>query len=127
MTKTIENLAKRKATGGRTRAFRGRRGYERDGYPIETLLGQETVFNVRTRGGGSKNVLRIAEHANVLDPSSKAVSRSKILSVNANPTNRDYQRRKVITKGAIIQTEAGVARVSSRPGQDGVVNAVLVK
>jgi small subunit ribosomal protein S8e len=33
----------------------------------------------------------------------------------------------VITKGAIIETEKGLAKVVSRPGQDGVVNAVLIE
>jgi small subunit ribosomal protein S8e len=31
----------------------------------------------------------------------------------------------VITKGAEIETNLGLARVTSRPGGDGVINAVL--
>jgi small subunit ribosomal protein S8e len=31
-----------------------------------------------------------------------------------------------VTKGAIIQTEIGKARVTSRPGQSGAINAVLI-
>jgi small subunit ribosomal protein S8e len=33
----------------------------------------------------------------------------------------------VITKGAIIETEDGLAKVTSKPSKDGVVNAVLIK
>ncbi|MCE4622698.1 MAG: 30S ribosomal protein S8e, partial [Desulfurococcales archaeon] len=33
----------------------------------------------------------------------------------------------IIVKGAIIETTEGKAIVTSRPGQDGVVNAVLIK
>jgi small subunit ribosomal protein S8e len=33
----------------------------------------------------------------------------------------------VLTKGAIIDTELGQARVISRPAQDGIINAVLMK
>jgi len=33
----------------------------------------------------------------------------------------------LLTKGALIETEIGLARVTSRPGQDGVVNAVRVE
>jgi small subunit ribosomal protein S8e len=51
----------------------------------------------------------------------------KILGVAKNPANKEYERRQVITKGALIKTELGLARVTSRPGQNGVVNAVLVK
>ncbi|HDN05822.1 MAG TPA: 30S ribosomal protein S8e, partial [Candidatus Bathyarchaeota archaeon] len=43
-----------------------------------------------------------------------------------NPANVDYDRRGVITKGAIIETSLGLARVTSRPGQNGVINAVLI-
>jgi small subunit ribosomal protein S8e len=38
----------------------------------------------------------------------------------------DYDRRGVITKGAEIETKIGLARVTSRPGGDGVINAVLI-
>jgi SSU ribosomal protein S8E len=43
------------------------------------------------------------------------------------PANREYARRGIIVKGAIIQTEMGKAVVTSRPGQDGAVNALLLK
>ena len=51
----------------------------------------------------------------------------KILKVLENATNNDYQRRGVISKGAILETAEGKCRVVSRPGQHGVVNAILVK
>ncbi|MEM5832609.1 MAG: 30S ribosomal protein S8e, partial [Candidatus Aenigmatarchaeota archaeon] len=38
-----------------------------------------------------------------------------------------YERRKIITKGAIIKTEIGLAKVTSRPSQHGVVNAILIQ
>jgi small subunit ribosomal protein S8e len=38
----------------------------------------------------------------------------------------DLQRRAIITKGAIIETSKGNARVTSRPGQCGIINAVLL-
>jgi small subunit ribosomal protein S8e len=44
-----------------------------------------------------------------------------------NATNNDYQRRGVISKGAILETEEGKCKVVSRPGQHGVVNAVSIK
>jgi small subunit ribosomal protein S8e len=33
----------------------------------------------------------------------------------------------IITMGAVIETEIGNARVVSRPGQHGTINAVLIK
>jgi len=50
-----------------------------------------------------------------------------IIFVLEYPTNNDYQRRGVITKGAILETQDGKCKVVSRPGQDGTVNAILVQ
>ena len=36
-------------------------------------------------------------------------------------------RENVVTKSSVILVEGGKARVTSRPGQDGVVNAVFLK
>jgi small subunit ribosomal protein S8e len=44
-----------------------------------------------------------------------------------NSANRNYVQRNFLNKGAIVQTELGAARVTSRPGQDGVVNVVLLE
>jgi len=49
-----------------------------------------------------------------------------IETVELNGANRNYVRRNIITKGAIIQTTLGKAKVTNRPGQDGSINAVLV-
>ncbi|MBI4257790.1 MAG: 30S ribosomal protein S8e [Thaumarchaeota archaeon] len=127
MAKSLENLKKRKPTGGRRKAYRSRRTYESDNYPAETILGEKTWVVRRSRGGNMKISLRRIDVANVYDPSTKASTNSKIVSAVSNAANRDFQRRGVITKGAVIETEAGKARVTSRPGQDGVVNAILVK
>jgi len=62
--------------------------------------------------------------ANVSDKTGKTV-KTKILRVKKSPANRDYERRGVITKGSLLETEAGEALVTSRPTDDGVVNATL--
>ena len=51
---------------------------------------------------------------------------SKILEVVENSAYPNYLRQNIITKGSIISTEKGNARVTSRPGQHGMVNAVLM-
>ncbi|MEM2591765.1 MAG: 30S ribosomal protein S8e, partial [Thermofilaceae archaeon] len=68
-----------------------------------------------------------AEHANVVDQKTGQSRRVRILRVVSNPSSKDYDRRGVITRGAIVETELGRAVVTSRPGQDGVVNAVLIQ
>lgn len=91
------------------------------------MLGPVKKRWVGIRGGGIKVRIAAADWAVVTDPASGKSSKSKLLRVVRNPANVDYQRRGVITKGAIVETELGQARVTSRPGQDGVINAVLVE
>ncbi len=127
MKKAIENLTKRKVSGGRRKALRSRRKYETDGYPNEPVLGKHQIVVKRVRGNNLKSVVRTVEFVNVVDPTSGKVTKMRLMQVAHNYSNKDYQRRGVVTKGAIIETEAGTARVLSRPGQDGTVNAILVK
>jgi small subunit ribosomal protein S8e len=128
MRKSIENLAGRKPSGGRKVAMRGRRKFEIDRYPNEAVVGPIQIVVRRTRGNKNvKAAFKTAEFANIIDQDSNKVTKSKIVTVTKNPANKDYERRGVISKGALIETENGAAVVVSRPGQDGVVNAILVK
>lgn len=127
MRKSIENLAGRKFTGGRKVAMRDRRKFEMDRYPNEAIVGPMAVVTRQVRGNNIKSAFKTVEYANVADPASKKVVKSKIVEVIKNSANKDYERRGVISKGALLETNAGSARVISRPGQDGTVNAVLVK
>ncbi|MCD6236183.1 MAG: 30S ribosomal protein S8e [Thaumarchaeota archaeon] len=127
MTQWHTDLHKRKPTGGRKRPNRKKRKYERGGSPVLTRLGERKLREKRTRGGGVKYALAADIYANVFDPDKKIAQKVKILRLLSNPASRDLERRGVITKGALIETELGKAKVTSRPGQDGVINAVLVK
>lgn len=127
MPQTHSGQYKRKPTGGMKRAWRGKRAFEAGSQPTETVLGPAKKRWVRTRGGSVKVRLAAADEAVVTDKNTGKTSKSKLLRVVRNPANVDYQRRGVITKGAIIETEIGQARVTSRPGQDGVINAILVE
>ena len=64
--------------------------------------------------------------ASVTDPKSGKTEKTEITRVVKNRANLDYNRRGVITKGAEIDTKLGLARVTSRPGSDGIINAVLI-
>ncbi len=125
MPKPVENLLKRKKTGGKRRHMRGRRAYERDGFPLEPLVGEPKRKIFRVRGGNIRVGVVSDNYANVADKQGK-VSKVRILRVKSSPANRDYQRRGVITMGAIIETELGDAKVTSKPTDNGVVNAVLI-
>ena len=125
MKKSVENLSTSKISGGRRVALRTRRKFEINRYPNEPLAGEQKTVTRKVRGKNVKTALVSAGFVNlVLD---SKVKKTKIVRVLENPTNNDYQRRGVITKGAIIETEDGKCKVVSRPGQDGVVNGILVK
>ena len=121
------DLHKRKRSGGRRKIFRGKRAHEMGSDPAATVIGEPRIVAKRARGGTVKLSVLAAKFANVTDPATGKTEKSEIKSVLKNPANVDYQRRGVITKGAILETALGQARVTSRPGQHGVVNAILVQ
>jgi len=123
--KSIENLASSKTTGGRRHPLRSRRKYEIDRFPTETLSGEQITVTRKVRGKNLKTGIKATNFVNLtIDSKSKRV---KIVRVLENATNNDYQRRGVISKGAILETAEGKCKVVSRPGQHGVVNAILIK
>ena len=125
MKKSIENLSTSKITGGRRRPLRSRRKYEMNRFPNEALLGEPVMVTRKVRGKNIKTALKTINFVNLAVDSN--VKKVKILKVLENATNNDYQRRGIISKGAILETAEGKCRVVSRPGQHGVVNAILVK
>jgi len=124
--KSVENLATSKITGGRRIPLRIRRKYEIDRYPNEPTNGAQVTVTRRIRGNNQKTALRSIDFVNLATGEAK-VKKSKIIKVLENATNNDYKRRGIITKGAILETADGKCRVVSKPGQNGIVNAILLK
>ncbi len=119
--------SRRTLTGSRLRRLRKKKKFERGSEFLETRIGKRTVKVKKSKGGGFKLKLLSVEKINVADPETKKVKRVKILSVEKNPANPHFVRRNIVTKGAIVRTEIGSAKITSKPGQDGIVNAVLIK
>ncbi|RLI06644.1 30S ribosomal protein S8e [Candidatus Bathyarchaeota archaeon] len=120
------DLHKRKATGGKKRAYRKKRRFERGSFPTETVVDEPRVKLDRRRGGNIKVRLISTKWVNVSDPETGETKKVEILRVIRNPANVDYDRRNVITRGTILETPLGRVRVTSRPGQSGVLNALLI-
>jgi small subunit ribosomal protein S8e len=118
--------SKRKVSGGRYKSFRRKKEYEKGNEPVMTKLGKRKAVVARTRGGSKKVKLLGSQLANVIDNKGKS-KKVKVLNVLETPANRNYKVRNIITKSAIIETELGKARVTSRPGQQGTINAVLIE
>ena len=121
----FQGRSKRKRTGGRLRPSRNKRRSELGREPTETTVDEPRFQTVDVRGNGEKiralstNVAQVADGGDTVE--------ATIENVVENPANPNYVRRNIVTKGALIETSEGRARVTSRPGQDGQVNAVVVE
>ncbi len=115
----------RKRTGGRLKHASNKKRHQLGREPAETMVGERRVQYIDSRGTEQKiralasNVAQVADGDEVVE--------AEIEDVVENPSNVNYVRRNIITKGAVIETSAGRARVTSRPGQTGVVNAVRIE
>ena len=121
-----QGRSKRKPTGGRRHAHRGKRRAEIGRELQLTRVGERRQKFDRARGGARKVRLLRDEIATVTDTAKGKTTQSKILDVIENSANPHYVRQNIVTRGAVIETEAGRARVTSRPGQHGVISAVLI-
>jgi len=116
---------KRKVTGGRYRS-KIKRLHSLGNLPTNTKFA-ETKTKVRsTKGGNSKVVALSINKVNVYNPKTKKCTVQEIKSVVENPANRHLVRRNVITKGAIVTTDAGKVKITSRPGQDASLSGILL-
>lgn len=115
----------KKTSGGRKWPSRMKRKYEMGRESANTKVGEKKKDKISIRGNGKKSKLLSANSANVTDLKTGESAKTKILTVLENPADPHLARRNIITKGAIIETEVGKAKVTSRPGQEGSINAVL--
>ena len=115
----------RKRTGGRLKHASKKKRHQLGREPAETTVDDPRFRVIDARGGEDKlralstNVAQLADNGET--------TKVEIEDVVENPANVNYARRNIITKGAIIETSDGQARVTSRPGQVGQVNAVAVE
>ena len=117
----------RTPSGGVYNVARGKRKFEMGREAAHTKIGVWHLKSVRTKGCGRKFSVSVADVANVYDPKTKKFLKATIKTVKANTASRHFVRRNIMTKGAVIETSAGLAKITSRPGQHGTVNAVLMQ
>lgn len=116
-----------KGSSGRIWPSRKKRKYELGRESVDTEVGEKKKTEISVRGKGKKSRLLSIDVANVTNPETGESKKSEINTVLENPADPNLARRNIITKGAIIETEEGKARVTSRPGQEDNLNAVLVE
>ncbi|KAF5416365.1 MAG: 30S ribosomal protein S8e [Candidatus Methanogaster sp.] len=121
-----QGASRRKESGGRIVRSRGKRKFEMGRESADTHLAPVRSKEIRTFGGNKKIRLFRCDVANVTNPADNTTRKCNIETVEGNSANQYYTRRNIITKGAIIKTNLGSAKVTNRPGQEGVVNAVFL-
>jgi small subunit ribosomal protein S8e len=118
--------SRRSKTGRRIRYARDKRKFEIGRERHLTTIGQTRLKKVRTKGDNRKTRAKTTNLAYIVDPKNNKTTKTEIVSVVENMANIHYVRRNIINKGAIIETKLGKAKVTSRPGQYGTVNAILL-
>lgn len=116
----------RKMSGGKYRQARKKRRYELGSDPVLTKLGPMRKKFERTYGGNFKIKILSADTVNVYDKETKTMKKAKIITVKENQSDPHYVQRNIINKGAVVLTDAGLVKITSRPGQDGVLNGILI-
>jgi len=122
-----QGKSRRKPTGGRLISSKGKRKFEIGTEKQFTKVGVQSLKRYRAAGGNIKVKMLAADYANVVDKKTNTIKKVKILGVKTNPADPNYVQRSLINKGATIKTDIGDAIITSRPGQDGAVNAVLLE
>lgn len=114
----------RKISGGKYHPNRKKRKFERTGKQILAKLGKLKTKSVRIRSGKSKTFILFSDICNLMIKGKS--KKAKIKNVLETPSNKFLARQNVLTKGAIIETDEGRAKITNRPGQEGHVQAVLL-
>ncbi|HOW29539.1 MAG TPA: 30S ribosomal protein S8e [archaeon] len=127
-----KKVSRRKSTGGINNAVNAKTKTlsEKGGKFAKTTVAKvDKRFKSRTVGGNEKT--KISHAQTVLVSEGNKTIKGRILDVTENPANKHFVRQKIITKGAILKVDLNgketKVKVTSRPGQDGLVSGVIVK
>lgn len=115
----------RKISGGKYHALRKKRSFEGFVQSRSVTLGNTKRKQLRVKGGAQKTILLKSDEANIMVKGK--VQKAKIVNVEQTPQNPFLARQNRLMKGAVIATSIGKARITNRPSQEGLVNAVLLE
>lgn len=118
--------ARQKPTGARYRDYRKKKLHELGSPATLTKLAKKRAKTIKVRSAHTKMRLLAENVANVFDKKTNKYQKVAIKAILESPSNSQFVRRNILTKGTIIDTELGKAKVTSRPGQEGAINAVLI-
>ena len=112
----------------RPNRYRGKRRTEVASEEQFAFVGEKDARkNYRKRSGNQTVRVLSVKNVNVSMPEQGKTVRATVSGVVGNEADPNFVRRNIITKGAILETDVGKVRVTSRPGMHGVVSGVLVE
>lgn len=120
-----QGKSRRRSSGGFRRESRKKRKYELGGPQAQTTVGDTRVKEVREAGGSTKRKALSVDEVSVQKPDGES-EKTELLDVVENDADPHYVRRNIVTRGCVVETPLGRARVTNRPSQEGCVNAVLL-
>ncbi len=123
-------ISRRKPTGGRLKRpnrYRGKRRTEIASEKQSAMIGDSNRKLYRKRSGLQTVRVLYDNQINVADKKSGKVVKATLQSVSENAADPNFVRRNIMTKGAVVETDMGKVRITSRPGSHGVINGVLIE
>lgn len=115
----------RKISGGRYKKSGKKKFYGLPGQARIVKLGEKKRKTIRVMGGNKKTFLLKDKIINV--KSHNKIKKFEIKNVIETPSNRFLARQNVLTKGTIVETDAGKVKITNRPSQEGVINGVFIE
>ena len=123
-------IARRKSSGGRLKrpsSYRGKRRTEISSEKQFTMIGDSSRKVYRKRSGSQSVRVLFDTTINVADKKTGKVIQATLQSVSENAADPNFVRRNIMTKGAVVETDKGPVRITSKPGSHGVINGVLLE
>ncbi len=119
--------ANRKASGGKYKNTNSKKKTELARNPTMTRLSEkQKIKTMRVLGGNNKNLILSGNQINVANKKGE-IKKTVITNVVENEANPHMVRRNILTKGAIVETSLGKAKITSRPGQQASLSGTLVE
>ncbi len=121
-----QRFSRRKYTGAKYHSYRRFRKREMGRDPTETKIGPKKTEIIRAHGGALVQKILSVKYINAYIPKEKKIKKLEIKKFIQNDASIDYQRRGILTRGAIVETDMGKVKITSRPGQIGSLSGVLI-
>ncbi len=121
-----QEKSNRKASGGRLRSGRTKRKYELAGFPALTKISEKVIVRSKRIIGGNTKLRTLSTNNIIVSDKKGKTQKTELVNVVENPANPHLVRRNILTKGAIVETKLGKAKITSRPGQEGTISGTLL-